>query len=80
MFVLGVKFSAPVLAVLLLSGLVLGIMSRVFPQLNVFMLSFPLNIGLSFVVIGLTLDMVASLLGREFDALGEQFLYLFQLL
>ena len=80
MFVLGVKFSAPILAVLLLSGLVLGIMSRVFPQLNVFMLSFPLNIGLSFVVIGLMLDMVASLLGREFDALGEQFLYLFQLL
>jgi flagellar biosynthetic protein FliR len=80
MFVLGVKFSAPILAVLLLSGLVLGIMSRVFPQLNVFMLSFPLNIGLSFLVIGLTLDMVANLLGREFDALGGQFLHLFQLL
>jgi flagellar biosynthetic protein FliR len=80
MFVLGVKFSAPILAVLLLSGLVLGIMSRVFPQLNVFMLSFPLNIGLSFLVIGLTLDMAANLLGREFDALGHQILYLFQLL
>jgi flagellar biosynthetic protein FliR len=80
MFVLGVKFSAPVLAVLLLSGLVLGIMARIFPQLNVFMLSFPLNIGLSFLVIGLTLGMVASLLSREFDSLGEHFLQLFQLL
>ena len=80
MFVLGVKFSAPILAVLLLSGFVLGLMARIFPQLNVFMISFPLNIGLSFLVIGLTLDMVANLLGREFDSLGEQFVQLFQLL
>jgi flagellar biosynthesis protein FliR len=80
MFMLGVQFSAPVLAVLLLSGLILGILARVFPQLNVFMLSFPLNIGISFVVIALTLDMVASLLRREFDAIGERILTLLQYL
>lgn len=80
MFALGVQFSAPVLAVLLLSGLILGILARVFPQLNVFMLSFPLNIGISFVVMALTLDMVASLLRREFDALGERILTLLQYL
>lgn len=80
MFVLGVKFSAPILAVLLLSGLVLGIMARVFPQLNVFLLSFPLNIGLSFLVIGLTLTMITGLLGQEFDALRERFMHMFQLL
>jgi flagellar biosynthetic protein FliR len=80
MFVLGVKFSAPVLAILLLSSIVLGLMSRVFPQLNVFMLSFPLNIGVSFLVIGLTLGMIANLLSREFDAMGEDFLRMFQLL
>jgi len=80
MFVLGVKFSAPILAVLLLSGLILGIMARVFPQLNVFLLSFPLNIGLSFLVVGLTLNMAASLLSREFNLLREHFIQLFQLL
>ncbi len=80
MFVLGIKFSAPILAVLLLSGLVLGILARVFPQLNVFLLSFPLNIGLSFFVIGLTLNIVAVLLSREFDALGDRFLNIFQML
>ena len=72
MFSIGVQFSAPVLAVLLLSGLILGILARVFPQLNVFMLSFPLNIGISFVVIALTLDIVTSLLRREFDSLGDR--------
>lgn len=80
MFVLGVKFSAPILAVLLLSGFVLGILARVFPQLNVLMLSFPVNIGLAFLVIGLTLNMMMALLGREFNALGEQFMQFFQLL
>jgi flagellar biosynthetic protein FliR len=73
MFTLGVLFSAPVLAVLLFSGLILGILARVFPQLNVFLLSFPLNIGIAFIVISLTLDIVVILLRREFDLLPERF-------
>ncbi len=76
-FVLGVRFAAPVLAVLHLSGLVLGILARVFPQLNVFMLSFPVNIGLSFLVIGLTLNLALALLGREFAGLEERIRGLF---
>lgn len=79
-FVLGIQFSAPVLAVLLLSGLILGILARVFPQLNVFLLSFPLNIGISFTVIGLTLPIVTILLRREFDNLGGRFATLLQML
>ncbi len=80
MLALGVQFSAPVLAVLLLSGLILGVLARVFPQLNVFMLSFPLNIGIAFVVMALTLDIVTSLLRREFDAFGERILTMLQYL
>ncbi len=80
MFVLGVKFSAPVLALLLIANLVLGILARVFPQLNVFMLSFPLNIGISFLVIGLTLNTMVFTLRREFDTMGENILSLLQLL
>ncbi|BCA79124.1 flagellar biosynthetic protein FliR [Desulfuromonas sp. AOP6] len=80
MFVLAVKFSAPILAVLLLSSFVLGILSRVFPQLNVFMISFPVNIGLSLIVMGLTLNVLVSMLGREFNALGDRFMLLFELL
>jgi len=79
-FFLGIQFSAPILAVLLLSGLVLGILARVFPQLNVFLLSFPLNIGLSFTVIGLTLPLVTILLRREFDDLANRFFTVLQML
>jgi flagellar biosynthetic protein FliR len=74
MFYLGVQFSAPVLAVLLLSGLILGILARVFPQLNVFLLSFPINIGTAFIVIALTLNIVAATIRQEFDTLPEKIL------
>lgn len=76
MFVLGVQFSIPVLALLLLSGLILGVLSRSFPQLNVFMLSFPLNIFISFSVMALTLGIAKILLSREFDTLPERVLTL----
>lgn len=74
MFALGVQFSAPVLTVLLLSGLILGSLARVFPQLNVFLISFPINIGTAFIVMALTLPLIAMLLRREFDSLAERFL------
>jgi flagellar biosynthetic protein FliR len=78
MFTLGIQISAPLLAVLILASLVLGILARVFPQLNVFMLSFPLNIGVGFLVMGLTLSLVALVVGREFGLLPERILHLIQ--
>ena len=80
MFAIGVQFSAPVLAVLLLSGLILGILARVFPQLNVFLISFPVNIGTAFIVIALTLSMLSMLIRREFDTLGERFMIILNFL
>jgi flagellar biosynthetic protein FliR len=41
------------------------------------MLSYPINIGVAFLVMGLTLNMVAVMLGREFDNMGGQVLELF---
>lgn len=77
MFALGVRFSAPILALLLISGLVLGILARVFPQLNVFLLSYPINIGVGFLGVGLTLHLAVALLGKEFAALEQRLLELF---
>ncbi len=80
MFVLGIQFSVPIIVLLLLSSLSLGFMSRIFPQLNVFLLSFPLNISISFIVIGLTLSMTYIILRREFDDLPNRILSLLQYL
>ena len=78
--ILSIQLVAPVLVLLILSNLTLGVMARVFPQLNVFMLSFPINIGVSFIVMGLTLGYFASMLITEFSALSDRFLQLFSLL
>lgn len=50
MFSLGLEMAAPVVAALFIVQVALGMVARVAPQMNVFMLSFPMNIG-----IGLTL-------------------------
>ncbi|HMB16810.1 MAG TPA: flagellar biosynthetic protein FliR [Pelovirga sp.] len=78
--ILSVRLVAPIMAILILVTLTLGFMTRIFPQLNVFMLSFPLNIGLSFIIMGLTFGVFAAILQGEFAALPERFLRLFSLL
>jgi len=80
MFLLAVQLSAPVLALLLISNLVLGILARVFPQLNVFMLSFPMNIGIALLVIGLTFQFLPLIIRQEFDSMASHFIDIFQLL
>lgn len=79
-FVLGVRLAAPVMVALLLTSVVLGIMARAFPQMNVFMISFPLNIGIGFVVLGLTLAMFFHVLEVSFGAAKEQIVTLFRLM
>jgi len=78
--VLSIQLVAPCLALLILSNLTLGVLSRVFPQLNAFMLSFPINIGVSFIVMGMTLGLFATMLSKEFSVLADRFLQLFSLL
>ncbi|MGM0452559.1 MAG: flagellar biosynthetic protein FliR [Thermodesulfobacteriota bacterium] len=74
MFVLGLQLVAPVMIVLMLSMFILGIMSRVFSQLQVFLLSFPINISLALILIGLSMEMVVLLLEQEFAGLQERLL------
>jgi flagellar biosynthetic protein FliR len=46
LFLLGLRFAAPVLAVVLLGNVALAILTRVAPQVNVLSVAFPLQIGL----------------------------------
>lgn len=71
-FVLGVRLAAPVMVALLLTSVTLGIMARAFPQMNVFMLSFPLNIGIGFIVLGLTLAIFFHVLEVSFGSVKGQ--------
>lgn len=79
-FVLGIRLAAPVMVTLLLTSVVLGVMARAFPQMNVFMVSFPLNIGLGFVVLGATLLLFFHVLEVSFGRLTGQMTIIFRLL
>ena len=80
MFLLGVKLAAPVMASLLAVTVMLGIMARVFPQMNVFMVSMPLSIGLGFLFLGLSMMAFVSTLERAFGNIPAQLRTLFKLL
>lgn len=80
LFILAIKLAAPVMVALLAAGVVLGIMARSFPQMNVFMISFPLNIGIGFIVLGFTLLAFSSTLAQAFNNISGQISLLFRLM
>jgi flagellar biosynthetic protein FliR len=80
MFVLGLQLIAPIMVILMLTMFILGIMARVFPQLQVFMLSFPIKIALALILIGLSMETVVFLLDQEFTGLEERLIRMLHML
>lgn len=58
-FSLGIRAAVPVVTALLLSTLVMGLISRTLPQLNILMVGFGLNSMLTFATLSLTLGAMA---------------------
>ena len=71
-FVLAVKLAAPVMVALLATSVVLGIMARSFPQMNVFIVSMPLNIGIGFLILGISLRIFLHTLQGAFGGFAGQ--------
>jgi len=65
MITVAVQVSAPIIAVVLIIDICLGLLGRTAPQMNIFMLGFPLKIGAGI----LTLAVLAPLLGVVFQSL-----------
>lgn len=59
-FLAALEIAAPILAVLFLTEVALGLLSKAAPQMNVFVLGFPIKILLSFGLVGLTLPLLPS--------------------
>jgi flagellar biosynthetic protein FliR len=78
--IIGVRLAAPVMVSLLLTSVALGIMARSFPQMNIFMISMPLNIGIGFLVLGATLTIYFHVLEVSFGSLKSQIDTLFKLM
>ena len=70
-FVLALKIAGPVLAVLVIIDISLGLVARTVPQLNVFMLGFPLKIALGILSLSIVTPLLASVFGNVFSLIQK---------
>ena len=63
LFVLGLRFAAPVIAAVLVANVALAALSRAAPQLNILQLAFPVQIAIGLVTLFASIPMIAAVLG-----------------
>lgn len=71
-FLIGLQVAAPPLAALFITQVAMGLLARVAPQMNVFMLSFPLNIAIGLMLFSIGLPVIQGLLLKQFEINHEQ--------
>jgi flagellar biosynthetic protein FliR len=74
MFVISIQVGAPVIAALLVTSAAFGLMARMVPQMNVFIVAMPVKIGVGLLFIGLSLPYFAAFLKKLFNGLGQHIL------
>jgi len=72
MFVIAVKISAPIVVALLFANIGLGLIARTVPQMNVFIVGFPLQIAIGLIGIGLTIPLFLQIVEGLFSNLPAE--------
>ena len=70
-FVVALKFAAPVMVVLLLTSVALGIVARTVPQMNIFMVGMSLKIFIGFSVMLFSASMMGLIFEQQVIRMGE---------
>jgi flagellar biosynthetic protein FliR len=77
MFITALQISAPTVGVLFIVSFALGIIARIVPQMNVFMVGMPVTIGIGFLMIFISLPLyiyiLASLFARNYFRIDQFF-------
>jgi flagellar biosynthetic protein FliR len=71
LFVVALKIAAPVLVLLLLVNAAMGVLAKLIPQLNVFIVGFPLNVAAGLFVLAASQPFTVRLLTASFAGVGE---------
>ncbi|RIW36421.1 flagellar type III secretion system protein FliR [Bacillus salacetis] len=66
-FIIAFQMSIPVVATLFLVDVALGIVARTVPQLNIFVVGFPIKIAVSFLVLFIVLGVMMALMQQMFE-------------
>lgn len=77
-FLTAVKIAAPIMAILFFISVGLGLVARTVPQMNVFIVGFPLQIGVGLLMVGLSMSFFSILVQEQIQELPERFLGIMQ--
>jgi flagellar biosynthesis protein FliR len=72
MFVISMKISAPIVVALVFANIGLGLVARTVPQINIFVVGFPLQIAIGLLGIGLTAPVFLDVATGLFSGLSGQ--------
>lgn len=72
-FIISFKMSAPILVSIFISNILLGILARTMPQMNVFVVGMPLKILLGLIIIFLVLPLYIGIYEHIFDNMFNEF-------
>lgn len=62
MFVIGVKVAAPIIGVLFLINIAFAVIARALPQMNVFLMAFPLTISVGLIFLILVIELMPTMM------------------
>jgi len=79
-FLMAVKIGAPIMATLFLLNVALGLVARTVPQMNVFIVGFPLQIAVGLFMVGATLPVFLYMFKLSLAALYENIIVLMKLM
>ena len=76
MIVIGVQIAAPLIAVMLIIDVTLGLLARTAPQINVFMLGFPIKIVFGLLTLSVMVPVIVRIIYSMFSLIEQDMLTL----
>jgi len=71
MLIHGLKLAAPILAAFLLLMVVLAVLARMVPEMNILFISLPLRVGLGLLMVAMFLPFISSFVGEFAQLMGK---------
>jgi len=71
-FLTGIRIAAPIIGVMLVTEIGMGFVVRTVPQMNIFIVGFPLKIGMGFFLIGFTMPLAVRILEGLFLRMDQE--------
>jgi len=71
MMIHGLKLAAPILAAFLLLMVVLAVLARMVPEMNILFISLPLRVGLGLLMVAIFMPFISSFVGEFANLMGK---------